>query len=201
MDSLRGNRDIAIDLVEHTNVERGQLGGSSETRKERSMRVASANVEAGKAGRSGEAVGSITAHLDSLGKSDASRSADLGHVNDIKDTSGVKVALDVVNAQVSTLVRLERKLDFFREVQRRLKNATAISSDLTLVHIELGIGELGSNLGRESTSLTLFSLDSHIDGTGRLLALERHLAGVVIIQKGCKVEEERRELGKGTCGS
>jgi hypothetical protein len=147
------------------------------------MRQASANVETRKSGRSCKVVGSISTYLDSLGESKASRSANLGHVNDIKDTSGIKVTLDIVNAQVGTLARLEGKLDIRGDTERSLQDASTVSLELTLVNIEFGIRELGTNLGRESTSFALLGLDRHGDRTGTLLALERHLVGEVISQK------------------
>jgi hypothetical protein len=138
-----------------------------------------------------KAVAGISTNLDSLGESEANRSANLGHVNDIKDTSSVKVTLDVVNSQIGTLASLEGKLEFRSDTERSLQDASTVSLDLSLVNIEFGIRELGTNLGRERTSLALLSLDSHSDGTSSLLALERHLVGEVISQKTYGREEER----------
>lgn len=183
VDSLGRKREIVVDLVEHANVDLGQLGSGSDTGKERSMRVASANVETRKSGLSSKGVGSISTNLDSLGESKTSRSANLGHVNDIKDTSGNKVSLRVLSTQVGTLARLEGKLDVRSDSEGSLQDASTVSLDLSLVNIEFGIRKLGTNLGRESTSSALLSLNGHSDGTGRLLALERYLVGVVISQK------------------
>lgn len=183
MDRLRGDRELGAHLVQQTNVELAELGGGSETGKDGSRRVASANAESRKARGSRESIRGITTNLDALGEAHAGRTAHLGHVHDIKDTSGVKVSLDVVDTQVGTLVSLEGKLHVGGKHEGGFQDASTVGLDLTLVHVEFGVRKLGANLGGKTTVLALLGLDRYSDGSGILLALERYRVGKVIRQE------------------
>jgi hypothetical protein len=181
--SLRGKRNVAVDLVEKSDVDLRELARTGETGKDGSVGVASTNIQAGEAGLSRKSVGGISSSLNSGRKTNAGTGAELGHLSNIEDTSRVEVSVGVVNAKVSSLVGLEGKLDIGGDLQRSLQDTSAVGSALSLVNIELGVGELGSNLGGKCTALTSFGLDGHCNWASILLAFESGFCGVVIVQK------------------
>jgi hypothetical protein len=159
--SLRGKRNVAVDLVEKSDVDLRELARTGETGKDGSVGVASTNIQAGEARLSRKSVGGISSSLNSRRKTNAGTGAELGHLSNIEDTSRVEVSVGVINAKVSSLVGLEGKLDIRGDLQRSLQDASSVGSALSLVNIELGVGELGSNLRGKSTALTSFGLDGH----------------------------------------
>ena len=149
------------------------------------MGVASTKVQSRKSSLLTKGVGSISSSNDSRWQSNASTGADLRHVGGIEFSGCTKVSILVVNSKVGSLVGLERKLNSRGNHHGSLQNTSTVGCSLGLVDIELGVGELGADLGRKGSSLTSLGLDSHSNGTSILLTLERSLGGVVVVQKVC----------------
>ena len=181
MSCLGSDSEGTVDLVQEVNIVLGEFVGRGQTGKERTRSVRSTDAKARNA-TPVESVDSVSTHLQAGGKSEAGRSADLRHIHHIQDTSGIKGALGVVDSEICSLVRLEGKLDIGGELQRSLQDTATISLKLSLVDIELGIGELGANLGGESASFSLLGLNCDDNRTGSLLALEAYLGGIVLSQ-------------------
>jgi hypothetical protein len=179
----RGNRKIVVDLVKEAKRDLGKLVSTGETGKDGSVGVASTGVQGTEAGFSREGVCGISSNLDSRGKTNAGGGAELGHLNNIKDASSIQVSVGVVNSEVSSLVGLEGKLDIGCDTERGLQDASTVGGSLGLIDIELGVGKLGSNLGRKSSALAPFGLNGDGDGASTLLAFERSLGSVVFSQK------------------
>jgi hypothetical protein len=172
---------VLVDLVQETNVE-GGLGRGSQGGKHGAVRVGSPHVKARQGGL-GNRVGSITAHLDAVGHTHASRRANLGHFHDIHDTRGVQAALGIVDAQVGTLAALEGELDIGGHLEGGFQDTGSVRLELTLVEAELGKGVLGANLRREGARLVLFRLNGKGDRSGRLFRLHDEFRRVVIVQE------------------
>lgn len=183
-----GKGDIRVNLVKKSKVCLRELAGTGETGKEWSISVASSKIQAGKSRLSREGVGSVTSRLDSRGKGKASTGAELGHLSNVKDTSSIEASTCVVNEDIRSLVSLEGKLDTGGNLQGGFQHSSTVGSGLGLVDIELGVCELGSNLGGKGSSLTSLRLDGDSYGTSILLALESGLGGVVVVQKVCRRE-------------
>ena len=185
MGGLRSKAEVGVDVVTKADIVLGELGGSSETGEERPRRVAGTNIESSEASGPGKTVSGIGTNLKSRRKAEASRSPNLGHVHDINDTSGIEVASTVVNTEISSLAGLEGELDIRSDLKGGLQNTTTIGLELSLVNVELGVGEFGADFRGKAASFALLRLDGYSNGSGVLLALERDLGGVVIVQEVC----------------
>ena len=191
MGSLGSKGEILVDLVEEANVELRELGGSSEGGKDWASSVGSSNVEGSDTSLSRKTIRQVTSDLHAGSKSETGRSADLGHVLDIKHTSGKDVSIGVVDANIGTLVSLEGNADARGNLEGSLQHVSAISLHLDLVERQTSIAELRANLGRKSTSATSLGLDCDSDRTGILLALKADAAGEVVTQKVYRWSDDR----------
>mmetsp|Transcript_37731 Transcript_37731/g.91801 ORF Transcript_37731/g.91801 Transcript_37731/m.91801 type:complete len:238 (+) Transcript_37731:1353-2066(+) len=178
-----GQGDGRVDLIQESQVDLREFAGTGDTGKERTGSVRRSSVQCGKSGLARQTVGGLTTGLNARGKAQAGRRTEFGHVQDVEDAGSVDVALGVINTEVGTLSSLERQLDVRCDLHRCFKDVSTVGGSLCLVDVELGVGELRSDLGRQCTTFTTFSFDGNSNGTSILLTLQRLLRRVVIVQK------------------
>lgn len=176
-------RNDGTDLVQKADVDLREFVGARNAGNERSRRVAGASVHCGQAGLSRQAVRGITTSLDARWEAHAGAGAELGHVNDVNDARGEKVALSVVNAEIRSFAGLEGEVDMRSDLEGRFQDVAAIGRRLGLVDVELGVRKLGSNLGRQSTALSTLGFNRHGHRPSTLLAFEGLLGRIVVVQE------------------
>ena len=176
---------VTVDLVQKSQIDSG-LGRGRDRGKQRPGGVGGSGIKGGETRGSREGIGSIGTNLDSTSHTQADGRANLGHVHDIDDTSGVQASLGVVDAKISVLATLEGKLDVGGELERSLQDSGSIILQLSLVEAELGEGVLGSNLGGKAAGFVLLGFDGDRDRACRLFGLEDELGGEVVVQEICR---------------
>mmetsp|Transcript_8002 Transcript_8002/g.23009 ORF Transcript_8002/g.23009 Transcript_8002/m.23009 type:complete len:273 (+) Transcript_8002:163-981(+) len=178
-----GEGEVAVDLVQESEVDGGELARACDGGEHRAVGVADAGVECGESGLSGEAVRGISSDLHTVGKADAGTAVDAGHFEHVHGTGGADVSVGVVNSKDGSLVGLEGDLDSWHDLHGGFEDASAAGGELGLVNIELGLAELGSDLGAEGAVRTSFGFDGDSDWSGILLAFQGGLGRVIIEQK------------------
>lgn len=180
---LTGNAEVVVDLVQQTDIVLREIGCGSDTGKERAGRVGGSDVDTTEAGAgTREVVLCISTNCDAVVQSHACRCGNVGHLHDVQRSSGVKVALDIVDAEISTFGSLEGKLNFRSQLKRRLQGLSTIGGELSFIDIEFRVGKFGANFRRKGSAFALrrFNGDGH---RARILfALESNLVGIVVIQ-------------------
>ena len=187
---LTRQRQVAVDLVEEADVKDGKFGRGRDGRKDGARGVTRAHIDTGQTGAvARQIVAGIGAQLQTLLQSQTHGCGHIGHFHDIHTTGRVKVgaALDggVIESEVGALSGLEGELDIVAEFEGRLEDLATVGGELTLVDLEFGIIEFGSNLGRQGTGIALLGFNGDSHGAGIFLALERDLGRVVLGQNIC----------------
>lgn len=175
---------VGVDLVHHADINSGQLVGSGNCGKERSLGVCSSNIESRKSTVL-KAVRYISSKANSSSKSNTSRGGNWGQILDIKVCSSNKVSRGIIASEVSSLGSLEGKLESRGRRKGSLKGLTTTWLELYFIERKSSVGEFGSDLGRKRSILCTGSINGNSYGTCIFLALETDLAGVVIVEKVC----------------
>ena len=132
MGGTTGKSDIGLDLVQHANIDSGQLIRGGNSSKKISLAVRSSNIES-RERFSLNTVSSISSKSNTARKSQTCRSGNLGQVLYIELGSTAEISGFVISSEVGSFASLERKFESGSGGEGGLESLASVGLELGLV--------------------------------------------------------------------